>query len=453
MNKNNQFILSGKYEVLKTLGSGSFGTVYLVRHQSLESERAIKVIPKTASSQLSVLSEARLLKSIHHPGIPIVYDIEEDDKNYYLVEEYIMGESLEDYLLHQTFISQNQFFTYCEQLCDIFIYLHSFTPFPILYQDLKPEHIIVCGKQIKLIDFGVSCYVTSLGNNFKHFGNTEFSAPESFSGAELTISADIYSLGKIMQFLSKYAAPPPSRTLRHIIQKAVQPEPALRFETVEALYSEIHTEFLKIGQPHLCQSVAVVGSFPGCGATHFALSLVSTLNFLGQNAYYFEHNSTDSLRKMYAFQQGMWEQDGCFYYKCFRGYPKYGQGVQIPEPENAIRVTDYGSVFSAPELETADLILFLCADASWHRYDAIAQDEFLHTHKDHIKIICNFGRQHTARFFAKQFSLPVYSYFYDRDPFRITEKKIAFASKILNQKGRFSLFSTLRMHIRNRRRP
>ena len=83
MNTNNQFILSGKYEVLRTLGHGSFGTVYLVRHQSLESERAVKIIPKNSSSQLSVLSEARLLKSLKHPGIPMIYDIEEDNENYH----------------------------------------------------------------------------------------------------------------------------------------------------------------------------------------------------------------------------------------------------------------------------------------------------------------------------------------------------------------------------------
>ena len=94
-----QFILSGKYEVLRTLGHGSSSTVYLVRHQSLESERAVKLIPKNDSSQLFVLSEARLLKSLKHPGIPMIYDIEEDDNYYYLVEEYIRGDSLEDYLL------------------------------------------------------------------------------------------------------------------------------------------------------------------------------------------------------------------------------------------------------------------------------------------------------------------------------------------------------------------
>ncbi len=447
-----QFILSGKYEVLRTLGHGSSSTVYLVRHQSLESERAVKLIPKNDSSQLFVLSEARLLKSLKHPGIPMIYDIEEDDNYYYLVEEYIRGDSLEDYLLYQTFISQNQFFTFCEQLCGIFLYLHTALPNPILYRDLKPEHIIVCGNQVKLIDFGVSSYVTSLGNNFKRYGNIGFSAPESYTQTALSVSADIYSIGKIMQYMSSYTNPPLSRPILHMIQKATETEAALRFETVEELLSEIRKESSRAGQAHLCTSIAVIGSFSGCGVTHFAASLVSTLNFLGYPACYFESNDTDSMRKMHTFQKGMWESNGCMHYKNFCGYPRYGPGIRVPEPENVIRVTDYGSDPSKPELAEAELILFLCADALWRRADAIEQDEFLKKYRGRLKIICNPGIRSSAKFYANHFSLPVHSYFYDPDPFRITKEKTDFVSRLLSEKGRFDIcFLPERKHFRFRR--
>ncbi len=453
MNNQYSYILSGKYKILKTLGSGSFGTVYLARHESLESERAIKVFPKELSSQLFVLSEARLLKSIHHPGIPIIYDIEEDDNNYYLVEEYIQGESFEDYLLHQKIISREQFFTYCEQLCDIFIYLHTCMPHPILYQDLKPEHIIVCGKQIKLIDFGASSYVTNSGNNFIRYGNAEFSAPENFTDANLTISADIYSLGKIMQYLSKHVDIPLSHTFHQIIQKATLPDPVLRYETVEELSKAIQSESLKNSQLHLLSSIAVVSNFSGCGATHFSIFLVSVLNFLGYNAYYYEKNDSDSLRKMFACLKGMRQQDGCFYYKLFRGYPKYGPGIEVPNPPNAIRIIDYGNQQVAPELENADLVFMLCSDMPWRRQDVIDWDEFLQTYKDRLKIICNCSGQTAAHILAKQLQFPVYPYFYDKNPFRISKKKIAFASLLINRKGRGLLFSILKKHQKNRHRP
>lgn len=442
MNKTTSFILSGKYEVIGTLGNGASGTVYLARHHSLESERAIKVIPKTPADQCSALFEARLLKSIHHPGIPMIYDIEEDHENYYLVEEYIQGESLEEYLLHQTFISQNFFYMCSLQLCEIYIYLHTFLSDPVLYQDLKPAHIIVCGNQIKLIDFGVTCSVTSSGNNFKHFGNVDFSAPENFFHGALSIAADVFSIGKMMEYLSGFTEIPLSGSTQHIIQKATETEPALRYETVEQLAQEIKKEITKIGQPHLLSSIAVVGSFSGCGATHFSLSLVSTLNFMGQQACYFEKNTSDSLRKMHAALPHMREKDGCLLYRTFCGYPNYGPGIQLPETAWDITVTDYGCAPDLRELAHTDLILFLCADAPWRRQDARIQNEFLDEHRDHLKIICNPGTRQASKLYAKELALPIYPYFYDKDPFVITPEKMAFVSRLLNQKGRISLFST-----------
>ena len=82
MIKENEYILSGRYQILKTLGQGSDGTVYLARHHSLETERAIKVFPKPNASSLFTISEANVLKSLQHPGIPTIYDLEEDECYY-----------------------------------------------------------------------------------------------------------------------------------------------------------------------------------------------------------------------------------------------------------------------------------------------------------------------------------------------------------------------------------
>ena len=176
---NKNLILSDRYELIRPLGQGECGSVFLVRQQSLEQYRAMKRFPKNTSAQpLFAISEAQILKSVQHPGIPTIYDFEEDESFYYLVEEYIQGDSLEEFLLHQQSISQNQFLYFCEQLCDIFAYLHTLRPAPILYQDLKPEHIIVCGTQLKLIDFSVASFAAISGKDFNHFGNEDFSAPE-----------------------------------------------------------------------------------------------------------------------------------------------------------------------------------------------------------------------------------------------------------------------------------
>ena len=109
MRQEQNTILFGKYQIISKLGAGNFGTVYLSKHLLLECYRAIKIIPKSNSMTDSLLKEAQLLKSLHHPGIPTLYDIEEDSFAYYLIEEYVEGESLESFLLHQNHISQNTF--------------------------------------------------------------------------------------------------------------------------------------------------------------------------------------------------------------------------------------------------------------------------------------------------------------------------------------------------------
>ena len=77
----------------------------------------------------SILSEANILAKLRHPGIPIVYDIEEDEAFYYIIEEYVEGESLEK-LLWNTSVSQEYMIQIGIQLCGIVSFLHSQKPFP-----------------------------------------------------------------------------------------------------------------------------------------------------------------------------------------------------------------------------------------------------------------------------------------------------------------------------------
>ena len=443
MTNNHTFILSGRYQIIRSLGTGQTSTVYLARHLSLDAERAIKVIPKTGASPVSVLTEAQLLKSLNHPGIPMIFDIEEDDSNYYLVEEYIQGESLEAYLLHHKFISSDLFLSFCEQLCDIFRYLHSLHPAPILYQDLKPEHIIVCGTQLKLIDFGVTWNTGSSGNNFKRFGNAEFSAPEVRSGEIPSITSDIYSLGKIIQFLAGSQSFHNSRNIRHIIQKATSPEPDHRYETVDDLILALQTALQQKRQPHLFETIAIVGSCKGSGCTHLAISLVSTLNELGQCTFYHERNSSDHVRQLLRHQRNWKEKDGYYILKSWMGFPFYGPGIEIPKTGPALHIYDFGADYTKEALSDADLILLLCADAPWHWNDALRKADLLQLYQDRVRFVCNPGSQVSSRFYAKQFHAPVYSYFYDPDPFQVTREKRDFALRLLSEKGRAYPFSDL----------
>lgn len=444
MKATNEIILSGRYELLRPLGHGSDGIVYLARHLSLEMERAIKVMPKKSAPSLFAISEANVLKAIQHPGIPIIYDLEQDESNYYLVEEYIRGESLDQFLLHQQSISQNLFFKFCEQLCDIFQYLHTLCPCPILYQDLKPEHIIVSGMQIKLIDFSVSSFISNSENDSKHFGNVAFSAPELLANRKPTPASDIYSIGRLIEWMTRYVDTALPQSVLTIIHKATSAEPDLRYETVDDLSSAIHQANDNRGGMHLRQTIAVIGSHSGCGTTHIAVSLVCALNALGQTAIYYEKNSTDTLRKAVCHMPHMWEQNGCYYQGYFAGYPLYGEGVTVPEPATGITVHDYGHHIP-PTLSAADQVLFVCGGAPWHRFDTSLFLQFPTNIQKRLHIVANLCDRKSALYYAKRLDAPVFLYPYDTNPFGFGSDKRRFVDWLFHQKGDWGLF----LHVKN----
>lgn len=437
---SNNFILSGKYQIIKSLGQGTSGQVYLARHISLKADRAIKVIPKTSRTCLNIVTEAQLLKSLHHPGIPIIYDIEEDDDYFYLIEEFIQGESLEVFLLHQKYISIKLFQSLCRQICDIFFYLHTQCGSPVIYRDLKPEHIIVCGFQIKLIDFGASASVSSSGNNFHNFGNLDFSAPECFQTGQVSVVSDVYSIGKILEFISRHVNQPLSQNIQQIFHKATSVDPKLRFETVEALRNSLEQEF-SINKPsHLVKKIAVIGATFGCGATHIAVSLTCAANNLGIETYYLEKNSSNHLRIMLPYLNSGIQSDGAIYYKSFKGFPKYGPGIEFSCPEEALQILDLGTDVCNPLISSCDLILFICPGGIWNRDHAIQQRNFLNSYSIPLQLVCNSDSKKNARFFTKTFGQPTILFQPDRDPFTVTLEKTAFTLQLLDQKGRKSPF-------------
>ena len=441
--KNNY--LFGKYEIISTLGTGSFGTVYLSKHLILECYRAIKTIPKTTSMTDSLLHEAQLLKSLQHPGIPFLYDIEEDENAYYLIEEFVEGESLEHFLLHQTRISQNTFLDLSLQLCNIFQYLHNLKPSPLLYLDLKPEHIIVCGMQIKLIDFNVATFLSNLGNISYLFGNEQFGAPELALGKP-NLQSDIYSIGKVLQYLSNYVDVRISPNIHKLLKMATAEQTNHRLETVDDLITAMEQEKKLIKQTHSRKNLAIVGSHTGCGATHIGFSLVSTLNYMGYKSIYFEQRSGNSLRQLYPFLTPMKEIDGMLCYHYFKGFPFYGPGVSLSVDSAAeFVIYDYGTSLP-PEDIHFDAIILICSNGIWHWHDSFQKGELLHKYNSRRIIICNMGQRNTMHCFSKQFEQEVFQYPYESSSFLITSKKVSFFSKILQIKRRGILF----FHLRNK---
>ena len=135
------------------LGAGRSGTVYKARHVMLDQYRAIKQIPARQENREEPEREARILKGLKHPGIPIIYDVFRTKESYFLVEEFLEGESLFALVSRRGSLSKAETVSYGIQLCRIISYLHHSADNPILHLDLQPKNILLCQDVLKLIDF------------------------------------------------------------------------------------------------------------------------------------------------------------------------------------------------------------------------------------------------------------------------------------------------------------
>ena len=417
-------ILFGKYRIISTLGIGNSSTVYLAEHTKLNVYRAVKCIPKNTSLVTSLSLEASLLKNLNHPGIPVIYDIDEDESFYYLVEEYIKGESLDTFVSHQ-FISHELILKFCIQLCDILDYLHHLVPYPILYQDLKPEHIIVCGDQLKLIDFGIASFFTGSGKNYQIFGTRDFAAPEAVAGLPVSPSSDIFCLGRILQYLCSYASETCSDSFDTIIRKATATDPVDRYETVhlfrEDLEKQISTAHHSVS--HLTNQITVIGTRQGVGTTHIAVSLTCMLNHIGHEAIYVEQNSFGTLSAMSESYLALKERNGVYHYPFFSGIPDYGPGVAPMIPPSAILVKDCG-VYQKDitELDPESLILLIMSGSPWDISHTILAGNAFKNLK-HTVFLCNYDNKNAAQKIASAIGQKVYCFPFDCDPFSFTRQK------------------------------
>lgn len=198
-------MLFGKYKIISSLGRGGFSQVLLVRHIQLDCLRAVKVISKGNHLHDRLINEACILKSLNHECIPTIYDIEEDEENSYIIEEYCKGISLLKERLSWEKSDMFKVVDYSIQICSLIDYLHNGGR-KILYLDLKPQNLIVSNGRIMLIDFGNAILQSEVKDMQFCMGTKGYAAPEQYDvNQRPDMRSDIYSIGCIIRFL-KYGA-------------------------------------------------------------------------------------------------------------------------------------------------------------------------------------------------------------------------------------------------------
>jgi len=150
---------------------------------------------------LSRDTEGRILRSLHHNGLPRFLGEYENDALLCVTREYVKGVTLAE-LLEEAPLTEQDAMPILLQLCDILTYLHSQSP-PVIHRDLKPQNIILTDDgTVKLIDFGISrIYDADTKNDTVFYGTQGFAPPEQYGFSQTDCRTDLFSLGVVMGYM------------------------------------------------------------------------------------------------------------------------------------------------------------------------------------------------------------------------------------------------------------
>ncbi len=214
----------GKYRILSPLGSGGFGTVYLARDTWLDKQVAIKVPHRQNLDFSELLREPRLLASVNHPNIVAITTADKQDDVFFIVMEYVAGETLESVLEREGALDLPRALDYTVQIGNAVDHAHKQG---VIHRDLRPANVLVSEHgMLKVADFGTSRFLEIAAHGTTVIGSPAFMAPEQFQG-KAVFASDLYSVGVTMyQMLTgelPYEPPPPSALHKLLTGELVTP--------------------------------------------------------------------------------------------------------------------------------------------------------------------------------------------------------------------------------------
>ena len=319
---NNQILLQ-EYRVIELICNHQDTIVYLTQHVKLQDYFILKQIIKKTAGFAQALSEAALLQTFQHPYIPKVFATYEEGEYYYLIEEYVEGESLHSICQTEP-LSITTILSYSIQLCDLITYLHSF-PEPILHLDITPHNIIVNHHHLYLIDFDAAIRSQKGNYHANRYGTIGYAAPEQFSQKRLDQRTDIYSIGKTVEFMLRsqeidYQLPYAKyirRNLQEILCRCMKQRKSQRYSKVQ----QVGSLFTKLYQKSTTSyeekelSIVVAGAQTHIGTTHVSMLLCSWLQKHNTPCIYVEKNDTKAVSQLWNSSKfnemlGLYEYEG-----------------------------------------------------------------------------------------------------------------------------------------------
>jgi serine/threonine protein kinase len=257
-----------QYEMIKVLGEGSMGMVYLMKQRKLDRLVAVKVVrgdSLTYDETKRLQREARVLASVSNPAILALYDVGTDGTVPYMVCEYVDGETLADRIRRPPPLTTSQIVRIALHVLDGVRAAHKQG---IIHRDLKPGNIFLSDSgRPKIGDFGMAKAQNSTsGSSLNHIvGTPPYMSPEQCRGQGVSFSSDLYAVGvllfemttgqrpfqgpSVLDFLNQHCEvkPPLLRSVRedvpdaleNIVQRALEKDPAKRYKTAGSFRREL----------------------------------------------------------------------------------------------------------------------------------------------------------------------------------------------------------------------
>jgi serine/threonine protein kinase len=225
-----------RYSVLRELGRGGMGVVYLAADTELDRQVAVKVLhldDRSAELAARMKMEAKTLAHLEHPNIVPVYDagVLPDGRLFYVMK-WVQGLRLDEYVRHPHSLPDR--LRLLEKIGEAVAFAHSRG---VVHRDLKPDNIMVGAfGEVLIMDWGLAKVLNQAEAAGRVMGTPDWMSPEQSRGEAVDERTDIWSIGKLLEFLTGDQAP---KTLRSIARKAMAPLPADRYTSVEALVADV----------------------------------------------------------------------------------------------------------------------------------------------------------------------------------------------------------------------
>ena len=263
--------INDRYEIIRNIGEGGMANVYLALDTILDRKVAVKILRGDLATDEKFVKkfqrEASAASILDHPNVVGIYDVGEDDGNYYIVMEYIEGQTLKSLIKRRGSLTLPEVIDIMTQLTSGIAHAHEKG---IIHRDIKPQNILILDDGlIKIADFGIAQALnsTELTETNSVMGSVHYLPPEQANGAGSTVKSDIYSLGILMYELligkvpfkgenaveiaiKQMKDPIPSvcdikedipQAVENIILKATAKNPKNRYESVEDMKYDIKT--------------------------------------------------------------------------------------------------------------------------------------------------------------------------------------------------------------------